>query len=146
MPAMADSSMERRVCLALVRAALGVVLAGVIAWIETGVVADAWYTCDRIAVDAGGGFALLFCLCALWASHSIVLAGTTTALTVLVRPRPIVLTVVFLAICVHFTLVSWAFFAYAGLPHQGDAGCPDVQPNWWPQWLPPRPEPFFQAG
>jgi hypothetical protein len=33
-------------------------------------------------------------------------------------------------------VVSWMYFALAGLPLE-NALCPDGAPPWWPEWLPP---------
>ena len=35
--------------------------------------------------------------------------------------------------------ITWAYFAFAGLPLQ-NALCPDGEPPWWPRWLPPPPD------
>lgn len=102
------------------------------------VVARAWNHCDVGINASANAIGLLFIVFPLLTvMHLVILVGGYRLAGRFAGP-PGLRTGIAVAVVavVALALVSWGFFAAAGLPLR-NAMCPEGEPPWWPQWLPP---------
>ncbi|WP_139307308.1 hypothetical protein [Micromonospora pattaloongensis] len=102
----------------------------------TSVVARAYAACDVGVNASANAFGLIALLPVLTIVHglALVVAYTVNARWVMspaLRAGVSVLTTVVVVV-----VLSWAYFALAGLPLR-NALCPAGEPPWWPGWVPP---------
>ncbi|WP_406036416.1 hypothetical protein OG799_18220 [Micromonospora sp. NBC_00898] len=112
------------------------VLAVLVSCGTTSVVARAYAACDVGINASANAFGLIALLPVLAIVHGVALIVTYTVtgrwmMSPALRAGVSVLTTVVVVV-----VLSWAYFALAGLPLR-NALCPAGEPPWWPYWLPP---------
>ncbi|MFG2101785.1 hypothetical protein ACGFJ5_14395 [Micromonospora echinaurantiaca] len=100
------------------------------------VVARAYAACDVGVNATANAFGLVALLPVLVIAHGAALVGAYTVTGRWVASPVLRAGAAALATVVVVVVLSWAYFALAGLPLQ-NALCPTGEPLWWPHWLPP---------
>lgn len=100
------------------------------------VVARAYAACDVGVNATANAFGLVALLPVLVIAHGAALVGAYTVTGRWVASPVLRAAVSALTTVVVVVVLSWAYFALAGLPLQ-NALCPTGEPPWWPHWLPP---------